>query len=182
MSITSKERKFAATHLKETKTDLLKSVKGLSQAQLDFKASSHKRSIKECAYQIAVAEKSTWNILEEALKEPANPERRPEIKMTDDQLIKMIEDRSSDFKTTEKLEPKKSPFKTVEEALDAFKSARAEHIKYIKNTTEDLRNHIMKMSFGWVDCYQLCLFMSAHSNCYMQQIEKIKLDPKFPSR
>jgi hypothetical protein len=180
-SITSKERKFAANHLKDTKTDLLKTVKGLSQAQLDFKAAPDRWSIKECTYHIAIAEKNIWQMLETALKQPANPEKRSEIKLTDEQVIKMTEDRSKKVKTTEPFEPKNTPYKTIDEALESFKSARADHIKYIKNTTEDLRNHVVQMPFGWIDCYQVCLLMSAHSNRHTQQIEEVKADPNFPS-
>ena len=181
-SITSKERKFAANHLKDTKTDLLKTVKGLSQAQLDFKASPDRWSIKECTYHIAIAEKNIWQMLEAALKEPVNPEKRSEIKLTDEEVIAMLEDRSKKIKTTESFEPKNTPYKTLDEALESFKSSRADHIKYIKNTTEDLRNHVAQMPFGWIDCYQLCLLMSAHSNRHTQQIEEVKADPGFPSR
>jgi hypothetical protein len=181
-SISGKERKFAASHLKDTKNDVLKSVKGLLQAQLDFKAAPDRWSIKECAYHIAIAEKDLWQMLDESLKKPANPEKRPEIKMTDDQVINMMEDRSKKIKTTESFEPKNTPFNTLDEAMESFKSLRAGHIKYMKTTTEDLRNHVIQLRVGWIDCYQLCLFMSAHSNRHTQQIEEVKADPNFPSR
>jgi len=181
-SISGKERKFAANHLKDTKNDVLKSVKGLSEAQLDFKAAPDRWSIKECVYHIAIAEKNLWQMLDADMKQPANPEKRPEIKMTDDQVINMLEDRSKKFKTTESFEPKNTPFKTLDAAMESFKSLRADHIKYIKTTTEDLRNHVAQLPVGWIDCYQICLFMSAHSNRHTQQIEEIKADPNFPSR
>jgi len=181
-SISGKERKFAASHLKDTKNDVLKSVKGLSQAQLDFKAAPDRWSIKECAYHIAIAEKNLWQMLDENLKKPANPEKRPEIKMTDDQVINMMEDRSKKIKTTESFEPKNTPFNTLDEAMESFKSLRAGHIKYMKTTTEDLRNHVIQLRVGWIDCYQLCLFISAHSNRHTQQIEEVKADLNFPSR
>jgi hypothetical protein len=181
-SLTSKERKFAANHLKETKNDFLKSVKDLSKTQLDFKTAPDKWSVKECAYHIAIAEKNLWETLDAAMKQPANPEKRAEIKMTDDQIIKLLEDRSRKFKTTEKFEPQNTPFKTVDEALESFKILRNDHIKYMKNTTEDLRNHVAQLPVGWIDCYQICLFVSAHSNRHSQQIEEVKTDPNFPSR
>ena len=182
ISITSKERKFAATHLKDTKVNLLKSVKGLSQAQLDFRTGPGKWSIRECIYHIAISENTLWRLLQSTMKQPANPEKRSDIKLTDDQVIRMAEDRSRKFKTTQNLEPKNTPYKTLDEALEGFKSIRTEHIKYMKTTTEDLRNHIAQLPVGWVDCYQICLFMSAHSNRHMQQIEELKADPNFPSR
>jgi len=180
-SITAKDRKFAANNLKATKNEVLKSVSGLSRAELNFKTKD-RCSIKQCAYRIAAAEKNMWHLLELSMKQPANPEKRLEIKMTDAELIKMMEDGSAKFPTSEILEPKKTPYKSLEEALASFKAERADHIKYIKNTTEDLRNHVTKLSFGWVDCYQLCLLMSAHSNRVMQQIEEIKTHSKFSSR
>jgi hypothetical protein len=181
-SLTSKERKFAANHLKETKSDLLKTIKGLSPIQLNFKGSPDKWSIKECVYHIAIAERNLWQMLDAAMKQPANPEKRSEIKMTDDQVVTLLEDRSRKFKTTEELEPGNTPFQTLDEALESFKKLRTDHIKYMKNTTEDLRNHVAQLPVGWIDCYQISLFMSAHSNRHMKQIEEIKGDPNFPSR
>src|SRR4030095_10936448 len=78
-SPTGKERKFAANHLKDTKGDFLKSVKGLSQIQLDFKVAPDAWSIKECAYHIAIAEKYFWRILESTMSTPANPHKRSQI-------------------------------------------------------------------------------------------------------
>jgi len=180
-SITSKERKFAATHLKDTKVDVLKSVKGLSRAQLDFKTDPDKWSIRECVYHIAVSEKTLWRLLQNTMKQPANPEKRSDIKLTDDQIISMTEDIGGKFIATQNLESKNTTYKTLDEALESFKSIRTEHIKHMKTTTEDLRNHIVQLPVGWVDCYQICLFMSAHSNRHMQQIEELKADPNFPS-
>jgi hypothetical protein len=181
-SITSKERKFASISFKDTKNDVINSIKGLSQAQLEFKASPDKWSVRECVYHIAISEKNLWDLMQAGLKQPANPEKRSEIKWTDEQLIKIMEDRSNKVKTKAAFEPVNTPYKTIDEALESFKAARAEHIKYIKNTTEDLRNHVVQMPFGWLDCYQLCLMISSHSNRHMQQIEEVKADPNFPTR
>ena len=181
-SITSKERKFAATHLKDTKVDVLKCVKDLSEAQLDYKTDSRNWSIRECVYHIAMSENSLWQLLQNSMKQPANPEKRSDIKLTDDQIISMTEDGSMKFMITQNLDPKNTPYKNIDQALESFKSIRMEHIKYMKTTTEDLRNHIAQLSVGWVDCYQICLFMSARSNRLMQQIEELKAAPNFPSR
>lgn len=181
-SITAKDRKFAANNLRETKTEVLNGIKGLSRAQLNFKSSDGAWSVKQCAYRIAFAEKNMWQLLQETMRQPANPEKRAVRILGDEQLIKMIEDGNTKVENIGIPEPGKTPYKTVDEALESFKGARTEHIKYIKNTTEDLRNHLTKISLGWVDCYQLCLLMSAHSNRLMQRIEETKADPNFPSR
>jgi len=181
-SITSKERKFAAGNLKDTKNDVLKTVRGLSKAQLEYKAAPGKWSVKECTYRIAVFEKSLWNLLQKTLKEPANPEKRSEIKYTDEQLIKWVESQLSSGKSGDIFKVDKIPYRNINEAIESFKTTRADNIKYIKGTTENLRNHVLKMPFGWIDCYQLCLVISANSDRYFEQIEEIKTDPNFPSR
>jgi hypothetical protein len=181
-SISKEERKSAINLMKDTKADVIRSVKGLSDAQMNYKAAAEKWSVKECMYHIAISEKNLWGLMETTMKSPANPEKRSEIKVTDDQFIKMLEDRSTKFKTAEPFEPKNTPYQSLDEAVEAFKISRADHVKYMKSTTEDLRNHVIQMPFGWIDCYQLCLMVAAHSNRHTQQINEVKADPGFPKQ
>jgi len=181
-TISTKERKSAATLMKDTKADVFKSVKGLTNAQLNFKPAPDKWSVKECIYHIAISEKNLWDMLESTMKGAATPEKKSEIIMTDEQLINMIENRSNKVKTVTSFEPQNTPYKSLDEALSAFKSTRADHIKYIKSTTEDLRNHIVKLPFGTIDCYQLCLMIASHSNRHIQQINEVKAETGFPSQ
>ncbi len=181
-SLSKKERKSAISLMKDTKADVLKSVKGLSAAQLNFKAAPDKWSVKECMYHIAISEKNLWDLMEATMKAQANPEKRSEMKMTDEQLVKMMEDRSFKVKTVAAFEPVNTPYKSLDEALEAFKTRRADHIKYMKSTTEDMRNHVAQMPFGWLDCYQLCLMVASHSNRHTQQINEVKADPAFPKQ
>ena len=174
------ERKTAVSLLKETRADVLNTIKGLSETQLNFKASPEKWSVKECMYHIAISEKNLWAIMEGAMKSQANPEKRAEIKITDEQLIEMMEDRSSKVKTVESFEPKSTPYQYLDDAVNAFKVMRADHIKYMKSTTEDMRNHVVQMTFGWLDCYQLCLMIASHSNRHMQQMKEVIADTDFP--
>ena len=181
-ALSKQERKVAVNHLKDTKADLLKSVKGLSDAQLNFKSTPDKWSVKECVYHITLTENALWQMFEATMKEPATPERRSEVKVSDEDIVKMIEDRSKKATAVEFLQPNKAPWKSTEEALTAFKSSRTAHLKYTKNTTEDLRNHIFKLPFGSIDGYQFILFMSAHSRRHTKQIDEVRSDPKFPKQ
>lgn len=179
-SLSKKERKFATEHMKSTKADVINAVKGLTDAQLNYKATPESWSAKECVYHIAISEKNLWAMLEGSLKSAPNPEKRAEIKMTDEQVATMIENRITKVKTFEPFEPKNTPYKTLDEALSYFKTTRADHIKYLKSTSEDLRNHVVQFPFGWMDCYQLSIFISGHSNRHSQQINEIKADPGYP--
>ena len=179
-SISKKERKYSINLMKDTKTDVMQSIKGLSEAQLNFKPSAEAWSIKECMYHIAVSEKNLWGMLEGAMKAAANPEKRSEIKVTDEQLVAMMQSREKKVKTFTPFEPQNTGYKTMDEAMNDFKTRRADHIKYIKTTTEDLRNHVIQMPFGSLDCYQLSLMVAAHSERHRKQMEEVKSDPNYP--
>jgi DinB family protein len=181
-SISNKERKYAATLMKDSKTDLLKAVRDLSDEQLNFKPAPDHWSVRECVYHIAITEKDLWELVEKSLQQPANPEKRTDIKMTDDQLVKMMEDKSFKIKTSESPEPKNAGWKSITEVLNEFKEMRTDHIKYIKNTTEDLRNHVVQLKFGTLDCYQVCLMIGSHSNRLILQLNEMKAEKNFPAR
>ena len=89
-TLSTQERKFAVSQLKETKTDLLKSIRGLTTAQLNFRSNPEKWSIKEHLEHIAVAEKVLWGKLETAMKKPATPEKRHLVKMSDIDVVKAV--------------------------------------------------------------------------------------------
>ncbi len=49
-------------------------------------------------------------------------------------------------------------------------------------TEDDLRNHYAKFPFGVMDSYQVLLFMSAHTERHIYQIEEVKADPNLPKK
>lgn len=181
-TLTKKERRFAKDHLKETRKDLIKTVSGLSAAQLSFRSDSAKWSVEDCVKHIAMAEMGLWKTVTDGLSQPANPEKRSEIKTTDEQLVKGVQDRSSKFQAPEPLQPRNTPFKSVQEALNSFKENRSKLIGYMDDTQEDMRTHVIDFN-GWVlDSYQLVLLIAAHSNRHTQQIKEVMADPNFPKQ
>ena len=179
-ALTQKERKYALKEIKDSKNNVLKSVRGLSEIQMNFKSAQDQYSIKECIYLIAKSEINLCQLLEGTMKAPANPDKRQEIKINDEQLVDMMKTQTNKFETQELFEIKSTPWKSLTDALDEFKNKRSDHIKYMKSTTEDLRNHVVQLPFGWIDCYQLYLMIGAISNRYLQQINEIKTNPDFP--
>ncbi|HUR67031.1 MAG TPA: DinB family protein [Chitinophagaceae bacterium] len=181
-TVSKEERKYATGLMKETYRDALKATRGLSEAQLNFKAAADRWSVKDCFYHIAATEKGLWGMLEGALKSPANPEKRAEIKVTDEQFVSMIKDRSKKAQAPEPLQPKNTGYKSLDEAIADFKANRSAHIKYMKTSTEDMRNHVVQMPFGYIDCYQLYLMIAAHSNRHTQQMNEVKANAGFPAQ
>lgn len=176
------ERKYALALMKETYKEVLKAVKGLSEEQLNFKPAPDQWSAKECMYHIAISEKNLWGFLESTMKAAANPEKRQEIKVTDEEFVNRMKDRSRKVKTMETFEPKNTGYKSIDEAIEDFKMNRMKNIKYMKTSTEDLRNHVLQLPFGWIDCYQLYLMIGAHSSRHTLQINEVKASSGFPAK
>src|SRR5688500_12709120 len=98
-SLTDKERKYASDLLKETREELLKKVKNLSAEQWNFKPDESSWSVAECVEHIAISENNLFAFAQKPLKEPADPSKRNELKMTDEGIVKMMTDRTQKFKT-----------------------------------------------------------------------------------
>jgi hypothetical protein len=179
-TITDKERKYAVTLLQDSHKALERSIEGLSDAQLTYQSSESSWSIEGNMKHLAFVEQAIMGMVEEALKKPANPEMRAEIDVTDEQMVRNYEDRSTKGKTGAAMEPQNISIKSTAEALASLKQDRAKSISFINSTDADLRNHVIKYPFGTRDCYQSVLLLGAHMNRHIKQIEEVKSQPHFP--
>jgi hypothetical protein len=179
-SISTADRKLATDFLKETKKGVWDATNGLSEAQLKFKPGPDKWSVEDCLKHIAITEQMLWGMTEGGLKQPANPEKRAEIKMKDEDVIKNIADRTNKVKTFTPMEPVNTPYKSTKEAWDSFSKDRDKLIEYVNNTSDDLRNHVAILPIGAFDSFQMILFIGAHSNRHLAQINEVKADPNYP--
>jgi hypothetical protein len=181
-SISQKERKFAVTELKESKTELLAEIKDLSGKELNYKSPLSQLSIKNCVIQMALTEKKLWETIAHAMEQPANPEKRADIKLSDEKLIELAEQGGISTLSTNTFKQANTPINSAEEATTNFKSVRNDHIKYMKTSTEDLRNHVVLTPAGWLDCYQFVLLISASTNHCTKMIQELKEQPAFPKK
>lgn len=181
-SLTKAERKELVSQYKETRTDLLSAIKGLSETQANFKPAPDRWSVRECVAHITLTEEGLWQMLEQTMQQPATPEKRSEVKVSDADVLKNITTRNAKFQAPENFQPVKASWTTLDETADAFKTLRARHLKYARTTTEDLRNHIVDAPFGKIDAYQFMLFIAGHSNRHTQQLREVMNDPAFPRK
>jgi uncharacterized damage-inducible protein DinB len=176
------ERKYAVDYYQKTKARLLADVKGLSPAQLNFRADSTRWSIYQCTEHIALAETLIWQWVQMTQHSPATPEKRSEVKMTTDELVKATTDRSHKVQAPEMLKPG-SQFPSEQAALDAFVLRRDSTIAYIQMTQDDLKDHfITHPVFGTMDLYQGLVLLAAHCARHTLQIEEVMADPNFPKQ
>lgn len=177
---TQEDRTLLITQLQQTRDALLKDVQGLTDAQLEYKPAADRWSVIECVEHITLIEKAITEGEQHLVQQPANPERKKDIKATDEQILKNVEDRSHKVKAPEYGVPKHT-YGSNAETIKAFTDQRDKLIAYVTDTKDELRAHIMDHpALGPVDAYQLLLLDAAHTNRHTQQLEEVKADPGFP--
>jgi hypothetical protein len=179
-TISKKERKYATDLLQDSRKALEKSIDGLTDEQLKFQASDSEWSIEGNVKHLAQTEQTILGMIEDAMKKAPNPEKRADIKVSDEQMVKNYEDRSTKVKTMSAFEPQNISFASAEEALASLKQNREKAIEFVNSTKEDLRNHVIEYPFGSYDVYMSVLILGSHMNRHIQQIEEIKSQAGYP--
>jgi hypothetical protein len=177
--ISAEDRKRATEHLKKTSAAFLASVKGLSDAQLNFKPGPTRWSVAEVAEHITAAEDFLMGMVTgQVMKAPARTET-VNVKEIDDFVVTAISDRSKKVQAPEPLMPTQR-FGSMDGTLKHFRDSRAKTVKFLADT-KDLRAHAMDSPIGKkLDAYQWLLFIGAHCERHTKQINEVKADPNFP--
>lgn len=178
--LTKTEKKIAIDQLKLTREELLKSVKGLSDNQLNFKPSAEEWSVNECVQHLALTENLFRKSIDDMLLKAPNPEKRSEIKISDQDVIAKMASREMKVKTFPSLTPENSKWSNTKEALDEIKQKRKSLMQFVKTTETDMRSHVSESPMGMVDAYQIVLMTAAHTTRHTQQINEVKTHPQFP--
>jgi hypothetical protein len=178
-SLSPKERKQAINLIKNSRKQVLNSIQGLSARQLKFKPSSHDLSINELIMLMTRKEKQCSDELRAFMNQPANPENRLHIALTDEQLL---ENDNYAVCKTDLQDVNATSWKDANEAMRKFSLLQAEHIKYIRTSTEDLRNHVIKTSAGWIDGYQYFLLLADQNSYFAERINQVRSTKHFPKK
>jgi|SRR5580704_8418305 hypothetical protein len=180
-TLSQKEREEGVAELEGSRKAFLDATNGLSEAQWNFKPGPDRWSIAECAEHIGVTETFILNLItEQALKGPAEPEKRAQVQGKNATIMPMALDRSAKFKAPEIIQPTRR-WATSGEITKNVLENRARTIEFVSTTQEDLRDHFMDHPvFKTLDTYQWILLTSAHMRRHTLQILEVKGDPNFP--
>jgi hypothetical protein len=180
-TLSPEEREAALQSLQATHDAFLKSIAGLSEKQWKFKPAPDRWSAAEVSEHIAVSESMIFGMVQkQVMTSPATPEKRAEAKVTDEQILTMVPDRSHKAQAPEFLKPT-NRWATREELMKSFEESRKATMDYVRTTNDDLRDHFGPHPLlGPLDAYQWILLISAHSERHTKQIEEVKADPNFP--
>ena len=96
-------------------------------------------------FQAAQTEKTMWEILNNAVKGPANPEKRLIISFTDNDLVERVKEGKLSPPVDIIFKQANAPWNNITAAVTDFKDLRSDRIKYMRTSTEDLRNHVLQI-------------------------------------
>ena|SRR5258708_7302604 len=176
--LTQAEKEHALQYLESTRKAVLDATKGLSEAQWNFKPGPDRWSVAQVMEHIAASEDFIRaNFLDKVMTLPAREPGR-DMKKTDAAVEAMIPDRSHKAKAPEPLVPN-NRFGSPEGSLKHFLESR-ETTEQFLSSTPGLRDHVMDGPIGKMDGYEFILFIAAHSERHVKQINEVKADPNFP--
>ena len=181
VTYTQKDRDYGVKYFTKVQERFVKSLTGLSDAQLNFQPNEKSWTVGMVAEHLVLTEGALRGMIQNgAMKAPLNAD--PNICRMSDNVIRMVvTNRTQKFQAPEMVQPKKQ-ITTVEALIAAFKKERAMNIDILKNTQADLRNHFAENPlFGNIDAYQWFMFMNGHTERHLAQIDEIMADGKYPA-
>lgn len=178
--ITNSEREMALRYLAETRAGVIEAVKGLSEAQFNFKPAPERWSVAETLEHIATVEDTVLHGVRVRLEKAPAPAADRDAKQLDATIIATVPDRSTKIQAPPQLQPNGRWTPAV--ALEHFLTSRDQTIEWLKTDT-DLRGHAVNHPvLGPLDGYEWILAAAGHSKRHTEQILEVKADPNFPAR
>jgi len=145
-----------------------KTLESIDESLWQYKPSEKSWSIAECMEHIVSAETILLSQMNEALKTPANTEKK--LNTRDGLAITFTVDRGKKVKT--RLEPLEIS-KTKEAYLASLAVSREKIKAFVLSNQDVLRNHFGQAPFGEVDVYQLALIVAGHGLRHTAQMKEI---------
>jgi uncharacterized damage-inducible protein DinB len=177
-----KDKAFLSAYFQQTYDALERSVTGLSAAQLNFKPSPEQWSINQCLEHIVLTERMLFDEAQKNMQSPASPKRRKDVKVSDEEIIKGISDRSHKAKAPDALIGE-GKYSTASQALEELERDRKLVFDYLSpRSLDDMRNHVSDTPFGATDGYHSFLYIAGHTARHTGQIEALKAEASFPQK
>ncbi len=177
-TLTRSERDYAMSQLHATRKMFLDALEGLSDSQWRFKPSADRWSIAECAEHVLLSEDFFFQRVQQLLKSPPQPERKPAKE--DHRVYLEGVDRSQKRKVSEPALQPKGAWASPEQLAREFKQRRDRIIAYVESTQDPLRAHFDGSGPEALDAYQWIIRLAAHTERHVAQIEEIKASPRYP--
>lgn len=177
--ITTMEREQALRYLAETRAGVIEAVKGLSEAQFNFKPAPDRWSVAECLEHISIVENLVLSGVRVRLEKAPAPSADRDVKQIDAMILAKVPDRSTKVQAPPQLVPTGHSTPTL--SLEHFLASREQTVIWLR-TDSDLRGHSVDHPvLGPLDGYEWILAAAGHSERHTKQILEVKADPNFPA-
>jgi hypothetical protein len=179
VAITPEERKRLTQYLAETRERLLRTTRGLTPEQLDYKPAPDRWSVAENLEHLTIAERMIFPRVEESLQGSFDPAKKSVWQGRDDELIQAVVTREPRYNAPDFVQPKGQW--RHEELFRQLETVRRRTSDFAAGTNAGLRRHYFPHPvFGDLDCYQWLLIMGSHFERHRAQIEEVMADARFP--
>lgn len=174
------QRTLVLEHLDSSRNRLLGAISGLVEEQRIYRPAEDRWSVADCVEHITVVERFILGSIERVLSKPPQPERRAEVAGKDQVILAKVPARETRVKGPDAVMPngRWPDFATL---LGQFEQTRERTRAFAEDTQADLEDHFFPHPIlGDLDCYQWLLFLGAHCERHVRQLEEVKADPGFP--
>ncbi len=181
-TMSKEERAKVIQMLKDSQTETLDALKGLSDAQWNYKPAPEKWSVGEVAEHIWLAESLLFGAMEKALQAPENPNWEEATKGKDERVVSILTNRSGKAQAPETIKP---TGKTRAEIMAGLQTVRAKTLKFAQETQAEMKSHTTEHPFkifGTLNAMQWLIYIPAHNLRHNQQIAEVKAAPDFPKK
>ena len=178
--LNNSDRRKINNYLKKTKAALVSKVEALSDEQWNYKPSPDVWSAAEISEHILKAE----SVVLKRVGNTDNMERKPELMASIDEkseeMIAFIVARETKLSAPEPVAPTKS-FASPEAFISAFEKRRSETADYVRSLDKPVKSYYEVFGpIGEVNGYHWLLFISAHTERHIKQLDEVLSDPGFP--
>jgi hypothetical protein len=180
LTMTKEERYKVIQLLLDSQKETLDAIKGLSDAQWNYKPAPEKWSVGEVAEHIWLAESLLFGAVERALATPENVAWEEQTKGKNERLEQLLLNRNGKAQAPEQIKP---AGKSRTEIVKGFEEVRAKTLKYAQETQLPLKSHTLDHPFkvfGTLNAYQWLIYIPLHNLRHNQQIVEVKTSAGFP--
>lgn len=180
---TQTDRQYLLTGLKTTQANFLQEVEGLTMEQIHFKPDSSQWSVAEVMEHLGIYEELLyWDLLNNQYTDE-RPELIDSVKGIDSIMVAYSTDPNKGQAPF--VAQPIGRFKEKEDLVNFFTRFRNEVIILVQETKVDFRLHFIFRPPDWGvwhirDLHQYTLVWIAHTERHLNQIKRIKSNPRFP--
>ncbi len=178
--ITAEERSELVAYLRQTQHKLNANAPAAFVEQREFRPTPESWSVQEIVEHLAMTEQRFQQIVQHCLSRTIAKEDLSNPIYENEQVKRIIWSRKTKITAPEAISP--TGKLTITEGLALFNQYRDENIAFVESTEVDLHAFYWKHPFiGWVDIYQVFMFIGAHLERHLKQIEELREDVFYPS-